>query len=240
MFRPDMKIWTQKGIATLEAAITLILLASFITGAMCVVDYVSCFNQITKITDKVLYDSNIKPLEFQNNLGNFSLELRHAEIREYTADLLQQTALLMSEKFHNYPVSESNYLIEAAYAEVLVDPHTGAPAGLASIPFSYSVSSGSLGIPAELLEDTDLGIAFEQHASLSIPDSNGRYLYAVPTALFGQADGQRKFLSRTVLIGLRAFFNLGENFTGKVYQDLGGTPIVYDSQVIVLRGELDI
>lgn len=219
-----------QGVAALETALFLGILLIFILLGAGLVNYVQKIMLVSHLVDKFIFDQSLKALSFA---PDGTLQVDAQRVRDKMPELLRglQTDLssALPQRFE-----ASHYLIQSDFAAVDINPQSGASRGLLS--FSSSVSSlGQLALPGEILSKADLRRQFEGLSQLPGTPSP----LAVPTADLADNGGTR-FMPATVLVGIRAFYSLHGTFTGNMITLLGisSDPIVFDSKVVTLRGEV--
>jgi len=131
-----------RGIATLEASLALLVVLPFFMGAISVIDYFSKIDALAKMVDKNIYDTAVKPLSFSTITGTPQISVNQGEIQNYLQNTLQGIAAKLNDAFPATP-----HLIETAYAQVNVNPTTGVSSGISPLPYSWEASDGSLALP---------------------------------------------------------------------------------------------
>jgi hypothetical protein len=142
-------------------------------------------------------------------------------------------ALLREESFSD----PANFFLQAAYAEISIDPQSGSTLGLVTEPFSFQESKGTLQPSAEQLSISDLGQAFLSLSSLSGAGQEVS-LYAIPTPLKGwDSSGAALYRDRVVVVGLRGFLSLQHTFSGRILEMLGLEAVISHHRAVILRGD---
>ena len=214
------------GLGTLEFAIALIVLCGFIGGGFAITAMMHDKLILGEVMQAELRADAIRPFRLISN----DLGVAHTEIEAYLIEAADRIKASLMEK--GYP--EDNFLIEIAYAELLIDPRNGNSLGLRNSPFTRRFSVGVYSPSAESLEQANLGanfIGYSAHRS----EGSSRSPYAVVNSLLDSPDDQ--YLASTILVGSRSILKLN-GMPANVLSWLGGTDEVVDMKMILLRGEV--
>lgn len=227
-------IHKEHGIAFLEAALSFLVLIPALLGGFATVSYMRDATFIRRLVESEIASQDIKSFTFKEQGGQVVLTVNHPGLEAAVNKIVERTTEKIGES------GLATVFVEAAFAELEVDPDTGAPLGLAQEPYSYSRSAGSLFVPQSIEEETSLAAKMQLLAEQVHVDDDGgaRSQFAVPSALYGDGSQQQQFLPATILLGLRIISSLEGTFSGRMYEQVGGIPFTYHEKVVVLRGEL--
>lgn len=222
--------WVSSGVAALEAAGLSIVLLFLIVAGIGLVDYLQKVMLLSHLVDKHLFDQSIKPLVLTAEGG---LSVAEGRVRTKLPELLQGLKADLEEALPHGAFSVERVLLESDFAVVGIDPQSGAGRGLLLYPGS-SFSWGALNVPAEQMAESDLRRQFADLAALAFVPSP----LAAPTGLLAGEEAAR-YIDKTMVVGIRAFYSLEGTFGGKLAQllGLGRQPVIFDHKVITLRGE---
>lgn len=227
----------ERGIAILEAATFTLTILGLIVGGAAVADCMSKMMLLEQAIDRAVNDHAEKVLVSNDFSGRFQIQIDPSSARREIENIAANVEVLLSKNLGDTMLQAVPYRIEVAYAVLDIDGSSGAPLGLGVLPYSDLVSRGDLLVPNSVSRQVDLGAAFASRAAHTQVNSDVS-LYARPTQFFTSPRSDRRFVSQVILVGARAFVSLKGSFSGNAYATLGGEPIVYESKVVTLRGDL--
>ncbi len=226
----------EQGIAVLEAAVSFVVILTLLMSGLAMTDYFRQVGHADRLTDRYIFDDAVRPYTFTTTGGTFQLVANTVAITEY----LDKAATKAQTEIETFlgGTSAGDYFLEMRSVELSINPSSGTPEGIVAVGgAAYDYTFGSLSVPAEILQASDLDTRFDSLAQMTTTD--GISAFAVPTALYGVSGSQDRFLPRAIMIGLRVVWSIEESFTGNIYEQVGGLPYVYDAKVTVVRGEIE-
>ena len=228
-----------RGIATLEFAVSATFLLFLVTGAVGLIDYVRRVRAINETIENSLIDDGIKPLTLLLSGTDSTISLRTSELESYLRDVVGKARDRLLPLVEDGGSQAAGLYIEAGYAQIDIDSTTGALINIHSAVIPEVARYGSLSIPASLAHETNIDDEFARLANEQMAGGVGAALYAIPTGLFGGSNTSHQYLSKSVLVGLRAFITLRGGLAGRFMPLIDDNPVVFGIKAITLRGELE-
>ncbi|RME58447.1 MAG: hypothetical protein D6780_06715 [Candidatus Dadabacteria bacterium] len=220
------------GTAILESSIFFMFIMTLLLVGSLLVDYFETGDKVERLITIALQDTGIRPLKIETNIsaGTVRTSVRHQAIQDYLSNIYDTVT---AKVFGLGDVED--YYLELAYAELQIDPQTGAPLGVSPTPFTFRLEGGGLSVPADIAQKVSLADAFSRYAQQSF--SNGVSPYAVPTAVFNRGRGQN-YLPTAVMVGMSLVIKIEGGTANTLERLIGLDPYSYGRKVIVLRGEV--
>ena len=215
----------QKGIASLETAALIMLVAVFGMGGVAVVGYLGELSKLHRIVDQALIADTIKPFRLSSEgASGVVLELNNIELGSY----LDRTLSALRSGIG----TELPYRIELQYAVLKINQSTGFFEGFDAIPDSTR-NEGDFTAPSSACPELasrliELGQEIQ---------ADGSSRYAIPSGISGINGGS--FLARSVVVLVRAIKDLRNTSGGLLYSTaLNEIPAAVSCKSILLRGEV--
>jgi hypothetical protein len=227
------------GIAVLEFAVSATFLLFLVTAGFGLIDYVRRIRMVNETIDNSLIDDGVKPLTLSLSDFGSAVTLRTSALEGYLREVVQKTSSRLLPIVTADGQQASGLYIEAAYAQLDIDPATGTLIRVESLIIPESARFGSLSIPGDLAFKTDLNAEFSRLAAQQVAGESSAALYAIPSGSFGAGNISQQYLSKSVLVGIRAFLSLKGGLAGSFMPLVGNNPVVYGIKAIALRGEFE-
>lgn len=224
----------QAGIAFLEAALSFVVLLPAVLGAFATVAFMREASQVRHLVERYTRSQTVSLFELSQEADGVSLRLNRSAIEDALREMVAEAGVEMAARAAGANYS-GEYYIEGAYGVLDINQESGAPTQLEPL-WRFSDPVGSLYVPVDIDQKTDLGAAIEQFSEITLPD--GASMYALPSVLFGDPGQQNIYAPQAVILGLRIISSLEGTFPGQLFEQVGGRPFVHHFKVVVLRGEL--
>lgn len=215
----------QKGIASLETAALIMLVAVFGMGGVAVVGYLGELSKLNRIVDQALIADSIKPFRLSSDgINGITLELNNLELASYLDRTLDTLRAEIG--------AELPYRIELQYAVLRINQSSGSFEGFEAVAGSTR-SAGNFNTPSNVCPELPsrlLGLSQEVQA-------DGSSRYAIPSGISGINGGS--FLPRSVVVLARVLKDLRSTSGGILYATaLDEIPSAVSCKSILLRGEV--
>ncbi len=220
----------QKGLAALEAALGLVVLAVFVIGVIGLTAYVQQRRFVTQAVDKFIYQSNLSPL-LLDELN--TLTLNHQSLSDFVTDAVNKLEREIQER-----AAARSYFIEGVYGAVEVDPSTGRVTRGPEV-FKSCERGASGFVSRELMEKTSLTRRMQKKMQEQQPDGSFLYAGLNPLSSFQPqlSETYGKYLPFSVFVGLRAFLDAKGS---AALSGLGYEPVPFATKLVLLRSDVDL
>ena len=218
-----------RGIATLEFALLSVLFSSLLCFGFALSSFMQRSYRIGVSLDRNLRADIVRAVRLEPNELGVTSSVSSAELQRMIIELN-----LTLQHENNFSRDRQRLLIETAYAVMEFDQTSGE---LIALSDQGSLSAGDLALPSSLARQTDLTHMFAQRRAEVLEGGARRSPYDSPFSDPSAPEGIR-YLRFGVLVGARIIYSLQDQFSGRIFQALGGEPFAYGARTSAVRGEL--